>query len=91
MSFQYFKECYVCGKQGHGLHGHHIFGGSSRAASDRHGFIVWLCLEHHTGTYGVHGSKGKELSLELKQMAQREYEKDHTREEFIQEFIRSYL
>jgi len=28
--------------------------------------LVDLCIEHHKGTYGVHGSKGAKLNRKLK-------------------------
>ena len=49
------KRCYICRKE-IGLHDHHIyFGTAKRKISERHGFKVWLCFEHHEGTFGVHG------------------------------------
>ena len=39
--------------------------------------------------YGVHNDA--KLDLEIKQMAQREFEKTHTREEFMKIFGKNYL
>jgi hypothetical protein len=83
------KECFVCHTT-YGLEVHHIcFGSANRKKSTLHGLCVWLCAEHHRGNTGVHFNKA--LDTELKQMAQAEFEKTYTREEFIREFGKSYL
>ena len=83
------KFCYVCGTT-YQLEEHHIFfGTANRKQSELHGLKVWLCAEHHRGDSGVHFNKA--LDTELKQMAQAEFEKTYTREEFIREFGKSYL
>lgn len=85
------KECYICQTQC-GLHSHHIiFGNPGRRLSERYGLKVWLCWEHHEGTYGVHGKYGASLNKMLKQLAQLKFEENHTREEFIEIFGRNYL
>lgn len=85
------KQCYVCGIK-IGLHDHHIFYGvSRRKLSEKYGLKIWLCWLHHEGTYGVHGRLGIELNKKLKQLAQRKFELNHTREEFIIIFGRNYL
>ena len=81
------KRCYFCGKTTVQLH--HIYGGRNRKISDRNGFTVWLCAEHHTGNKGVHNCE--EMSLILKKKQQEQYEKTHTRQEFIELIGRSYL
>lgn len=84
-------ECYWCGRSGI-MELHHIyFGHGRRAVSDRLGFIVYLCPECHRGTYGVHGRDGHIVDKLLKESCQIEWEKTHTREEFIQEVGRSYI
>ena len=85
------KKCFICSKQT-GLHDHHIyFGVAKRPISEKHGFKVWLCYEHHEGTYGVHGSKGHELDIFLKQTCQKKYEETHSRNEFIALIGRNYI
>ena len=89
------KYCYVCHTP-YNLHCHHIFEGTAnRAASERRGFKIYLCAAHHNmSSYGVHSDSadGRALDRRLKQMAQRYYETCMgTREEFIQEFTRSYM
>ncbi len=83
------KECFVC-KTTYGLEEHHVcFGSANRKQSEKYGLKVWLCAEHHRGNSGVHFNK--ELDLSIKRFAQSEFEKTHTREEFIQIFGKSYL
>lgn len=96
------KECYLCRIQASlkGFHGeltdqgiddHHIFfGTSNRQKSEKHGLKVYLCHnKHHEGAEGPHMNRLVDLSL--KGIAQREFEKNHTREEFIREFGKSWL
>ena len=85
------KESYISG-QTYELEEHHIyFGTGKRKISEKNGFKVWLTYSEHRGTYGVHGKYGHDLDLKLKQECQKEYEKNHTREEFIKLIGKSYL
>ena len=86
------KECWFCKTQS-GLHLHHVYGGTAnRKISDENGFVVYLCEFHHNlGDYGVHGKYGSKHNMELKRACQREYEKTHTRDEFIKLIGKSYL
>ena len=73
------------------LHYHHIyFGTARRKISEKNGFKVWLCYDHHEGTYGVHGKNGHSLDLFLKVVCQKKYEETHSREEFIKLIGESY-
>lgn len=84
------KECYVCG-QTTNLHSHRVFFGSAnRKLSEKYGMKVWLCGAHHNqSNAGVHFNR--QLDLRLKMDAQRVFEKQHSREEFMQIFGRNYL
>lgn len=87
---QFEKECFICGTPMN-LEEHHVFmGTSNRKQSEKHGFKVWLCHEHHTGNSGVHFNK--ELDLELKKLAQTYFE-GHlgSRDDFRAEFGKSWL
>ncbi len=85
------KRCFICNKA-NCLHEHHIyFGSAKRRISEANGFKVWLCLEHHTGTFGVHGIKGYETDKYLKKVCQMKYEETHSREEFMKLIGRNYL
>lgn len=85
------KRCFICSRT-IGLHDHHIyFGTARRKISEKYGFKVWLCYEHHEGTYGVHGSKGNELNKYLKEVCQLKYEENHSRNEFRKIMGKSYI
>lgn len=78
--------CYLCGRQS--AHEHHIFGGPCRKASDRHRLILHLCVDCHRR---IHDKGGPEMDF-LHEIGQQAYEKNiGTREQFREEFIRSYL
>ena len=80
------KECYLCGTTIN-LHEHHVIHGTSnRKNSECTGLKVWLCFPHHEFVH-----KNRIADLQLKEFAQQEFEKSHTREEFIQIFGKSYL
>lgn len=82
------RQCIVCHTQSN-LHWHHIFFGPLRGVSEKNGFTAWLCVRHHTGTDGVHSNRA--LDLELKRLCQHEYEKTHSREEFMALIGKNYL
>ena len=85
------QNCFICAKMV-GLHDHHIyFGNPRRSISERNGFKVWLCYEHHEGTFGVHGSKGHELDMYLKKICQLKFEETNSREKFIELIGKSYI
>jgi hypothetical protein len=87
------KECYKC-KKTYGLELHHcLFGVANRKKADEDGLVVYLCNEHHRGTYGVHGKEGHEFDLFIKQMAQARwmYFYNKTTEQWIKRYGRNYL
>lgn len=58
--------------------------------SEATGFTVWLCAAHHNmSNAGVHFDRA--LDLHLKQEQQREYEKTHSREDFMRLIGKNYL
>ena len=84
------KVCFICGQNQ--VHKHHIFQGyANRKISDKLGFYIYLCPYHHNlgGKNCIH--QNTELNLIAKQMCQKEYEKLHSREEFIKQIGKSYL
>ena len=84
------KKCFICSKQ-YFLHEHHIFFGTGkRNISEKNGFKVWLCVDHHTGEHGVHSKRGHELDLFLKRECQRKFEETHSRNDFIKLIGRNY-
>lgn len=85
------RMCLICGS--YNVEEHHIFfGKSKRKLSEKYGLKVWLCNYHHTGSnIAVHGKDGDKLNKELKQLGQKAFEWQHTREEFMQIFGKNYL
>lgn len=83
------KECFVTHRE-YGLHKHHIYGGANRRISEQHGFFIYLIPElHNMSDKGIHFNK--DFDLEVKQLCQREYEKTHTRAEFMALIGRNYI
>lgn len=70
---------------------HHVFGGANRKNSERRGFIAPLRPDlHPNGVFA--GQSAKLVDLKLKTMCQQYYEEHYgTREDFIEEFGKSYL
>lgn len=70
---------------------HHIlFGSGQRQNAEAEGIKVYLCCKHHReGPEAVHNNK--EMEELLCRTAQREYEKKHTREEWMQISKKNYL
>lgn len=74
--------CQLCGSPN--IEIHHIFEGRNRKNSTKYGMLVCLCKKHHKW---VHSTNYKGF----KEKAQKEFEKTHSREEFIKIFGRNYL
>ena len=71
---------------------HHIFSATTnmRKLSEEYGLILPVTQPLHTNTkYGIHCNAA--LRRAIKQFAQRRFEKEHTREEFVLLFGRNYL
>lgn len=87
------KKCFKCGSINN-LHCHHIFfGGRNRNKSEKDGLKVYLCWEHHEGTYGVHGRMGHNLDIYLKQIAEKKWLEyyNKTIDDFIKRYGRNFL
>lgn len=95
--------CYLCMKL-HDDHRqklteeHHIFYGiANRRISEAEGFKVYLCRSHHRYSTAcdpeaIHDNpKSRKTDIFLKKVAQLEYEKTHSRAEFLSLFGRNYL
>ena len=85
------KYCYVCGSET-SLHNHHVFfGTANRKLSDEDGCTVWLCVQHHTGAFGVHNNRA--LDLRIKRNCQTAWQEtfNKTTEDFIRRYGKSYL
>lgn len=76
------RKCYICHTR-LAIHKHHIFyGRGNRDKSEKHGFTAYLCASHHNmGDNCVH--RNRSMDLFLKRTCQREFEKTHTRNEFM--------
>ena len=75
-------KCYLCQRIGF-THLHHIIhAGVSKKTQEKMGLVVYLCPECHTGTYGVHGTKGAERDRELKKLAQGRWEMNYIIEKY---------
>lgn len=83
-------RCFMCGKEGR-MECHHVFFGKNRKISDKNGFIVHLCRKCHREENGVHGKNGHLMDIYLKKNLQLEYEKTHTRQEFMSLIGCNYL
>lgn len=75
-------KCEYCGKYSKRLDPHEIYGGSNRKRSIKHKFVKLICPECH---------KDEKIIMQLRIDTQKEYEKTHTREEFIKIIGKSYL
>lgn len=83
------KVCYLCGRK-YGLEKHHCLAGvANKPLSEKYGLWVWLCHNCHTGTDGAQYDPAKNLLL--KRDAQFEFERTHSRAEWMQIFRKNYL
>ena len=73
------------------LEEHHIiYGTANRKLSEKYGLKVYLCREHHReGPAAVH--QNKVVDMLLKGTAQQEFEKTHSRAEWMQIFGKNFL
>lgn len=78
------EKCFLCGRNGP-LHVHHCLHGRNRAAADRMGLTVHLCVRCHTRLH----DKG-EYDRELQALAQEVYEKEHGRAEWMERVGKNY-
>ena len=81
------NKCFVCGRPFPQIH--HCMNGANKRNAEKYGLILPLCINHHTGAEGVHAKP--ERMLACRQMAQRKFEEEHTRDEWIDLFGKSYL
>ena len=71
--------CHIVKKR---LDPHEVYGGSNRQISIKNGFVKMLCRECHSN---------EKIINQLRIDVQKEYEKNHTREDFIKIIGKSYL
>ena len=77
-----YNVCYYCNNAKEKLDMHEVYGGSNRQRSMKYGLCVPLCRKCHSNELVIR---------DLKKWCQREYEKTHTREEFINIIGKNYL
>ena len=87
---QQSNGCFFCGSTGLLEEHHNFFGNPGRKISEKNGFKVRLCPYCHR-IDGVSPHKNRNNDLMLKRLCQREFEKTHSREEFIKLVGRNYL
>ena len=75
-------RCEYCKEYSKHLDPHEIYGGSNRIRSIKNNFVKLLCRNCHSD---------KDIIKQLRIDTQKEYEKDHTREEFIKITGKSYI
>lgn len=78
------SRCYECGKPAVNLH--EVYEGSYRVRSMENGMVLPLCYQCHIK---IHYDRN--LALKYKMMFQKKFEESHTRDEFIDLFVKSYL
>lgn len=74
--------CEFCGKYSKKLEPHEVYGGSNRKRSIQHKFVKLICRECHNN---------EKIINKLRIDVQKEYEKEHTRQEFIEIIGKSYI
>jgi len=74
--------CEACGEYSKRLDPHEVFGGCNRKRSILNNFVALICRKCHENPAKIE---------ELKKKYQTEFEKTHTREEFIEIIGQSYL
>lgn len=80
-----FDRCFYCKRlkyQNEKFDLHEVYGGSNRTRSIKMGFVVPLCRKCHSN---------EEIINKLRIKIQKEFEKNHTREEFINIIGKSYI
>ena len=77
-----YGECEYCHREFKHLDPHEVYGGSNRQRSMKYGFVKKLCRECHSN---------EKIHEQLKIDTQKEFEKNHTREEFIKIIGQSFI
>lgn len=84
------KYCNICGTSYAETH-HIMFRSEVKALEHCKLNLVDLCIDHHKGTYGVHGSKGAALNNKLKLEFQNKLESLFIKEYLTEEEISQVL
>ena len=84
----YGMKCFACRKRMATEEHHCLSGRADRKKCDQDGLTVGLCSECHRE---VHCKVNSGLYHKLKRIAQKVYEKTHSREEWMSRYNRNYL
>lgn len=83
-------RCFLCGAETETARHEIYFGSANRRLSKKYGLWVDICpMCHQYGEHAVHRDRNADLFL--KRIGQNRFEKEHSREEFMKIFGRSYL
>lgn len=74
--------CEYCSNYSKRLDPHEVYGGSNRTRSIKHKFVKLICPKCHSN---------EAIINQIRIDTQREFEKEHTREEFIKIIGKSYI
>lgn len=96
---KYERECFLCREEigafvelSHtGLHKHHFMHGSYRKKAEHFGLWAYVCNERHHEHGPEAPHENKEVDLHLQQVAQREFERRYSHEQWMREFGKNYL
>lgn len=83
------KESIFSGNTSNLIRHHCLNGTHQRQKAEHDGLWVWMTVKEHDHIHNT--AEGREQLMWLKRLAQEEYEKEHTREEFIKRYGKSYL
>ena len=75
-------KCEFCGRECKRLDPHEVYGGSNRQRSIKHKFVKLICRECHSN---------EKIIAQIRKDVQKEFEKTHTRQQFIDIIGQSYL
>lgn len=75
-------RCEFCGRECKRLDPHEVYGGSNRQRSIKHKFVKLICRECHSN---------EKIIAQIRKDVQKEFEKTHTRQQFIDIIGQSYL
>ena len=83
------KRCVKCGTYSD-IHKHHIYGGSRRSTSEKYGFWMYLCADHHDmSDAGIHFNA--KFDQKAKAYCQQRFEAKHSHAEFMALIGRNYI
>ncbi|HAB66605.1 MAG TPA: hypothetical protein DCE23_04475 [Firmicutes bacterium] len=83
--YKNLTSCAICSSK-IGIEKNEVFEGAKRGASMKYGFIIPLCSTCHKRFHS-----DRQFALSIKRQFQKEFEKIHSREEFLDIIHRNYL